>query len=258
MSVTHGVVGRHQCEVCKKYFHILDEYKKCVRSHTGEKPYKCEVEGCGKGFSNTSGRASHLLSHGEENSVSCSQCSDTFRSTRHLKQHIANLHEGKGKVPCPDCGKVIANSGNLKNHRRLHTGEKPFKCSVCVKTFADGSAHKRHKITHKDIEDRSVFKCKQCNESFKSHQNLYYHTNKEHIKDVKRCEICDYKTFIATNLKYHFDRRHGRKEDQNETIQCPDCNENVRKSGFAKHKRKQMQINLYVLFVTKGFLPNIS
>ena len=107
MSVTHGVVGRHQCEVCTKYFHIFDEYKKCARGHTGEKPYKCEVEGCVKGFSNTSNRASHLLSHGANNSVSCAQCSDTFRSTLHLKRHIVNLHEGKRKVPCQECGKVL-------------------------------------------------------------------------------------------------------------------------------------------------------
>ena len=89
---------------------------------------------------------------------------------------------------------------------------------ICVKTFADGSAHKRHEITHNDIEDRSIFKCKQCNESFKSHQNLYHHTNKENIKDANHCEVCAYKRLIARNLKEHFEKRHGRKEDQNETI----------------------------------------
>jgi hypothetical protein len=38
------------CHLCHKGFPKPYDLQRHIRSHTGEKPFHCEVEGCGKGF----------------------------------------------------------------------------------------------------------------------------------------------------------------------------------------------------------------
>lgn len=44
---------------CTKAYSRLENLKTHVRSHTGERPYVCEIPGCTKAFSNASDRAKH-------------------------------------------------------------------------------------------------------------------------------------------------------------------------------------------------------
>merc|ERR1712154_670798 len=76
-----------QCEECKKWF--ADGYQLRIhrRTHSGEKPLKCE--GCGRAFRDPSNFKKHIRKcqkNAEQNS--CHLCDDVVGSNGALQMHI--------------------------------------------------------------------------------------------------------------------------------------------------------------------------
>lgn len=56
---------KHVCPVCKKRFTRPSSLTTHIYSHTGEKPFICEVEGCGRHFSVISNLRRHKKIHSQ-------------------------------------------------------------------------------------------------------------------------------------------------------------------------------------------------
>ncbi|KAK8223003.1 hypothetical protein BKA81DRAFT_351071, partial [Phyllosticta paracitricarpa] len=54
---------KHKCKVCDKRFTRPSSLQTHMYSHTGEKPFACEVEGCGRHFSVVSNLRRHRKVH---------------------------------------------------------------------------------------------------------------------------------------------------------------------------------------------------
>ncbi len=54
---THTGEKPYKCGVCNMAFNRKENLDRHMRTHTGERPYKCDV--CGKGFTRTSSRNLH-------------------------------------------------------------------------------------------------------------------------------------------------------------------------------------------------------
>ncbi|KAI9726244.1 MAG: hypothetical protein M1834_009073 [Cirrosporium novae-zelandiae] len=66
-KVAPNAQKKHKCKVCEKRFTRPSSLQTHIYSHTGEKPFACDVEGCGRHFSVVSNLRRHKKVHRSEN-----------------------------------------------------------------------------------------------------------------------------------------------------------------------------------------------
>jgi uncharacterized Zn-finger protein len=159
-------------DTCKLHTdtHVVDD----IKSHTGDKPFKCGR--CMKSFSRKETLVTHIRLHTGDKLYKCDTCKKSFTHKSHCVEHM-RVHTGDKPYECAKCMKSFSRNSRLMNHIRQTHGDTPYKCDRCIQSFDQKSALVTHMREHTCDK---LYKYDRCLKSFANRGHFVQHMRVQH------------------------------------------------------------------------------
>lgn len=205
----HSARIGHSCPTCSRTFKRSGHLTTHLRTHTGERPYRCEHPGCDKTFARRDNLRRHAASHDVDapRPFACAHaaCGQAFTTRQRLARHVA-LHERPSPHKCTLCAAAFAKKKVLAQHyAQMHGGALPYCCAEqgCEAAFLRPSQLRRHTV---QVHTVTTYVCMdaRCRElaPFDKFSQLQRHLRRAHRR-VPQCGECGRRFGRTRELRLH-------------------------------------------------------
>uniref|UniRef100_UPI0037E783C3 zinc finger protein 26-like n=1 Tax=Semicossyphus pulcher TaxID=241346 RepID=UPI0037E783C3 len=235
------------CQICRKTFQNMETH---MRSHTGVKPYCCDM--CTKSFPRPGALRRHKKIHSRRVPEVCPVCRLTFTRGQQLQDHLkthqvdageqSEEEDGQSEMDgqqssalkrsqptslcCRVCGDSFHSRGFLRKHAETHCRDSQSICGVCGQQLDSPVALQAHLQSHRETNGT-------CNICRKSFQNMETHMRRHTGIKPYSCSVCNKRFPRAGAL-----RRHRRIHGGDRLYACQLCGKTFMESGALKtHSR---------------------
>ena len=177
---------RHKCPHCEYRSNNSGHMRVHLRSHSGEKPFKCSNEGCAQSFAAKYNMQTHAKNHCKYRNVGlykCKYCGQAFLKSTQRADHIQSAHPEQSPHRCHyrGCNKGFTTKYSLSVHIKRHVGDKQWKCTECEGAFITKDALRKHTVSVHSNE--RPFECDQCDSKFPHKGALSRHVKSVHAQN---------------------------------------------------------------------------
>ncbi|XP_033754762.1 zinc finger protein ZFAT-like isoform X2 [Pecten maximus] len=248
--------GTEECEYCGKLYYNKVDFDTHLRTHTGDKPFPCNI--CGYRGLTKENLSRHKEKEHEKLTFPCKDCNFEFvaNSRSQLWNHTMKhrgLHEAMG-IECPTCKSKLENMKKLKAHfstdhpdlnldeqlkvtgykeikhrTQGKMGRRSYKCPYCDKVFIRANSElQKHIWIHEGIKP---YKCPLCTYSCRSKNNLQAHMLRHTEEKPYSCSECGKAYKSQTALRWHV-----RSHKDGKLFKCDRCPyEATQRSHLKRH-----------------------
>ncbi|XP_035707659.1 oocyte zinc finger protein XlCOF6 isoform X2 [Folsomia candida] len=202
------------CEVCDSRFE--DEERLATHHethHDAKSKYRCSY--CGTGCTSKNNLNRHIRTHTREKPEKCDQCGETFMDRLTLERHVVREHVGTKSHTCHVCGQAFYLQADLRTHLYIHEGKLQVKCETCGEMLPNKNAHQAHRVK---VHGEDPFVCEVCAAVFTSLLFLRRHKKRHGAIKQHKCEVCHTLFFSTKDLKTHMTSHSDERP-----FPCPHC-----------------------------------